>query len=263
MTNVLSGVRQHAHALLLALSFFTRIPVGHRVTYSNDAMHHAGKYFALVGWVLAGILSVWIWLLSSLLPASVLIFLVVLASVLLTGAFHEDGLADTADAFGGGQDKDHKLIIMKDSRLGTYGVCALVGALFGKWVLLTSLVEQQSLVLSLFVAYPLSRAFALSHVQDLPYATESSSGKIAKSMPFATPYSVSAMAFLFITGGLALLLLPLGTAVLILVTCILLRHFLKYKMLKHVQGFTGDTLGAAQQIQELTIYLMLLIGGVS
>ena len=138
-----------------------------------------------------------------------------------------------------------------------------MGALFGKWVLLTSLVEQQSLLLSLFVAYPLSRAFALSHVQDLPYATESSSGKIAKSMPFATPYSVSAMAFLFITGGLALLLLPLGTAVLILVTCILLRHFLKSKMQKHVEGFTGDTLGAAQQIQELTIYLMLLIGGVS
>ena len=69
------------------------------------------------------------------------------------------------------------------------------------------------------------------------------------------------MAFLFISGGLTLLLLPLGTAVLILVACVLLRLFLRHKIQQHVGGFTGDTLGAAQQLQELTIYLMLLIGG--
>lgn len=259
--NELPHTRSRIHNLLLAMSFFTRIPVGHRVTYSNDAMHRAGAYFGLVGWILAALASVLAWFLMPLLPATVTVFLVVVASVLLTGAFHEDGLADTADAFGGGQNKDHKLVIMKDSRLGTYGVCALIGALCGKWLLLTSLAEQGELFSALFLAYPLSRAFALSHVQDLPYATETSSGKMAKSMPFATPYSVSAMAFLFISGGLTLLLLPLGTAALILVACVLLRLFLRHKMHKHVGGFTGDTLGAAQQLQELTIYLMLLIGG--
>lgn len=249
------------HTLLLALSFFSRIPVGHRVTYSNDAMHQAGAYFGLVGWLLAGLVSALAWLLMPLLPATITVFLIVVASVLLTGAFHEDGLADTADAFGGGQSKEHKLVIMKDSRLGTYGVCALIGALCGKWLLLTALAEQGSLFSALFLAYPLSRAFALSHVQDLPYATENISGKIVKSMPFAIPYSVSAMAFLFITGGLTLLWLPPGTAILVLVACVLLRFFLRHKMEEHVGGFTGDTLGAAQQLQELTIYLMLLIGG--
>jgi adenosylcobinamide-GDP ribazoletransferase len=247
---------------VLALSFFSRLPVGQLVTYSHSRMHNAGRYFPLVGWLLAGILCLAYALFSTLFPVQISVFIIMVISVLLTGAFHEDGLADTADAFGGGQDPNHKLTIMKDSRLGTYGVCALIGALVGKWLLLTELTSTIEIYLPLLIAYPLSRAFALSHVQDLPYAvadvTHSEQQKPNKSMPFSTPYSQADLAFMFISGALMLLALTWLQTGLILASCCVLRLFLKQRMKKHIQGFTGDTLGGAQQLQELLIYVLLL-----
>ncbi len=255
MSHRISGFNRHTASFLLALSFFTRIPVGKYVAYSDEAMHDAGKYFALTGWLVALILYAFYSVLSLVFAPEISVFLMIALSLMLTGAFHEDGLADTADAFGGGRDRAHKLTIMKDSLLGTYGVCALTGALVGKWLLLSVLAAQDALLPALLTAVPLSRAFALSHVQHLPYATGDLSGKASKSMPFAVPYNTASMAFLFITGGLMLLFIPLAHSLLLLAACLLMRGVLKNRMQKHIQGFTGDTLGAAQQCQELLIYL--------
>ncbi|MBU2979619.1 adenosylcobinamide-GDP ribazoletransferase [Alteromonas sp. C1M14] len=243
---------------LLAISFFTRLPVGRWVTYSDHKMHRAGVLFPLVGWLLALILSVLYTSLATVFDPAISVFLTVVISVLLTGAFHEDGLADTADAFGGGLDRQHKLVIMKDSRLGTYGVCALTGALVGKWLLLTMLAQHDSVIVALCLAYPLSRALALSHIQHLPYASETSSGKASKSMPFSQPFTAAALLFMLLSGGLMLLALPWQLSVWVIMGGLLLRLLLKQRMHKHIQGFTGDTLGGAQQLQELLIYLLFI-----
>ncbi|MEG3766492.1 adenosylcobinamide-GDP ribazoletransferase [Alteromonas sp. 14N.309.X.WAT.G.H12] len=243
---------------LLAVSFFTRLPVGRFVTYTDERMHEAGSLFPWVGWLLALILCAAYSVLSSVFEPAIGVFIIMALSVLLTGAFHEDGLADTADAFGGGQDSQHKLVIMKDSRLGTYGVCALTGALVGKWLLLTLLAQQAYLVPALCLAYPLSRAMALSHIQDLPYAVDTTSGKASKSMPFSQPFNTATLVFMLASGALMLVILPWQLGLMIVIGSAALRLILKQRMHKHIQGFTGDTLGAAQQLQELLIYFLFI-----
>ena len=180
---------------------------------------------------------------------------VIITSVLLTGALHEDGLADSADAFGGGFDKGAKLSIMKDSRLGTYGVCALLAACTSKFWLLLELARAEQLTVALAIAYPLSRAMAFSHVQHLPYASLPGS---SKSSPLAKPLDDRGLWVLFGIGGIGLLVLHPLTLLAIVSTCLLARAQLKKWMFRHIQGFTGDTLGAAQQVQEILIYTVLV-----
>ncbi|WP_028292475.1 adenosylcobinamide-GDP ribazoletransferase [Oceanobacter kriegii] len=258
--------------ILLALGFMTRLPVPHQLNYSADAMHRALVFFPLAGWVLAALLSL-VWLVADgLFGSQVAVVVLVAASLLMTGALHEDGLADCFDGFYGGFETARKLEIMKDSRLGTYGTCALVLALLFKVVLLLQLAEQGLLILALIVAYPLSRALAITHAQDLEYV--SAPGK-SKSDPLAKPLSDAQLSGLLALGCsgvlVAALILCIATgdwrgavwvsalvAVFVLLACAVARGLLRHWMNKHIQGFTGDALGAAQQFQELLIYLVLL-----
>ncbi len=105
--------------LLLAVSFLTRIPVTLNFEISTTALNQASRYFALVGVLLAGILSLGYLVFSYFFHASIAVALVMALGLILTGAFHEDGLADVWDGFGGGWKVEDKLTIMKDSRLGT------------------------------------------------------------------------------------------------------------------------------------------------
>ena len=147
---------------------------------------------------------------------------------------------------------------MKDSRIGTYGTCALVMALVSKFVLLSALAEQNLLVVSLLVAYPLSRAMSISLVQDMPYLSNQVPNKGSKSEPAAIPFSPKIMSLVFITGALACVLLPFWTAVYVFISCLILRYWLRFWMTKHINGYTGDCLGTAQQLQELLIYMIIL-----
>ena len=176
----------------------------------------------------------------------------------MTGALHEDGLADTFDGFFGGFTQERKLAIMKDSRNGTYGTCALVMALLSKFVLLNALAEQDLLVVSLLLAYPLSRAMAISLVQDMPHLSNQVPGRGSKSEPAAKPFSPKVMCLVLITGALACVLLPFWTVVYVLIGCSILRYWLRFWMTKHINGYTGDCLGTAQQLQELLIYMIIL-----
>ena len=106
---------------LVALSFFTRIKVASFENFEQRWLNQASRYYGLVG-LLIGVLSAIVFVtIAQILPLSVAIILAMITSIIITGGFHEDGLADTWDGFGGGWSIENKLAIMKDSRLGTYG----------------------------------------------------------------------------------------------------------------------------------------------
>lgn len=251
---------------LLAASFFTRLPVTRYTQYSPSKMCRASQYFPLVGWLIACILVIEFYLLQPLLGLLPSLCLLLISSILLTGALHEDGLADICDGIWGGYNRERKLTIMKDSRIGTYGTCALVLALLTKFVLWWQLAEQQQLILALCIAYPLSRAMAISLVQDMAYVSnqipDSNHAKHkftgSKSEPLAKAMSDKTLFFVLATGAAATLVLPLSTIFYLALSCVTLRYALKYWLNKHIDGYTGDALGCAQQLQELLIYSVLI-----
>ena len=250
--------RYHLNLFLLALSFFSRLPMTKSLEYSPSKMRRARRYFPLVGWLLAVILIAVYGITQPLVGIPLALCLLMIVSLLMTGALHEDGLADTFDGFFGGYTQERKLTIMKDSRIGTYGTCALVMALLSKFLLLSALAEQGVLVMSLLVAYPLSRAMSISLVQDMQYVSSHVSNSGSKSAPFATPFNPKVLSFVLITGAAACILLPVLTVIYLLVSCLILRYWLRFWMTKHINGYTGDCLGTAQQLQELLIYSVIL-----
>lgn len=251
-------LKYHLNLFLLALSFFSRLPMAKNIQYSPSKMRRASRYFPLVGWLLAAILAVVYSITVPLIGTAPSICLLIILSLLMTGALHEDGLADTCDGVWGGHTKERKLAIMKDSRIGTYGTCALVMALLTKFVLLSALAEQNMLILSLFIAYPLSRAMAISLVQDMQYVSNQIPSSGSKSEPLAKPLRTPTLLFVLISGAAACVFLPFSTAIYLLLACLLFRYWLRFWLIKHIDGYTGDGLGTAQQLQELLIYLILL-----
>ena len=136
-----SMLREQWHLFLLALSFFTRIPVNIKANVDAEMLNKASRYFALVGVFIGGCSAFTFYLSATLLPVEIALLISMFCSVLLTGAFHEDGWADVWDGFGGGWTVENKLNIMKDSRLGTYGAAALFFILMIKYQVLLALVE--------------------------------------------------------------------------------------------------------------------------
>ncbi|EWH11337.1 cobalamin (5`-phosphate) synthase [Catenovulum agarivorans DS-2] len=235
---------------LLALSFFTRLPVTSWVEYSQQNLNKSNRYFCLVGWFIGGILAVCFVGLSQIFPTDVAVWCLLVISLLLTGVFHEDGLADMADGFGGGFSKADKLRIMKDSRLGTYGSSALMLALFAKLMLWQHLNEL--LVWLIPITYALSRATAAQLLTLVPYVSEQQS----KSKPLAE--NQTSREQLINLACVLPVCLILTWQLLIALSVSILLFLLVYRvfLIKQIGGFTGDTLGGAQQISEILIYLV-------
>ncbi len=253
-------MRKSAHYQLelffLALGFFSRLPIPQNTPYSEERMNQAGRYFGLVGVVLGSICALILTGLTLVLPANIAVFLMMVFSLLLTGAFHEDGLTDMADGIGGGMTLERRLTIMKDSRIGTYGAATLIMALLGKFLLLNELASSTMIISMLVVAYTLSRSVAATLIYDMPYVSDLDS---SKSKPLANRQSSLDLSVLIATAVLATLLLPLGLAVSLLLTAVAFRMVFKSWLLKRLGGFTGDCLGAAQQLVELISYVIMLI----
>ena len=130
-------MRYQLKLFFTALMFLTRIPVPRSIDHNSDMLQKSARYFSWVGMVVGGIAAIVWYACIHVLSPSLSIAFSMLASILATGAFHEDGFADCCDAFGGGWTKEKILTIMKDSRLGTYGVTGLIGILGFKFLLLT------------------------------------------------------------------------------------------------------------------------------
>lgn len=258
--SIASGTRH----FLLAVQFFTRIPVTGRlarwVGYSPAMLQASAAYFPAVGalvgavgaLVFGGALAVW--------PAPVAAVLCTLATVLLTGAFHEDGLADVADGLGGSAQRERALEIMKDSRIGAFGAIALVLALGLKFTLLAALAAQGvgAACAAVVAAHALSRLAPLGVMRAMPYV----GGEGGKAKPMAEALSLSALAIALSwslpAAALLLGVQGVGAGIAALLAAAAATALMGWQFRRRLGGFTGDCLGATQQVAELAIYLALV-----
>ena len=251
----MNACRREAFAFLGAIRFFTRIPITDRVPHSAEGLNHSARYFPAVG-ILIGSISALAFALTGLFfPETVSIVIAMATSIYLTGAFHEDGLSDMTDGLGGGWEKMRILEIMKDSRVGSYGVVALTMALLSKFVLLSAF--NATWIPALLIAgHTFSRYCSVLVMAGMHYVREDA---LSKSKPLATKLSRNALLVASAFGILPLLLVPLQASLLGIVAALLATIWLGRKLQKWLGGYTGDCLGAAQQISELAFYLGALV----
>jgi adenosylcobinamide-GDP ribazoletransferase len=258
-------MKRQALLFAVAVQFLTRLPVPDLEGFQTSWLSESTRYFPLVG-ALAGAIGVAVWWLSSMVfPAPVAIGLMMVASLLLTGAFHEDGFADACDGFGGGRTRDAVLATMKDSRVGAYGAIGVAMILGLKWSVLISL-PRAAFPIIVIGSHVVSRWYAISLIWRLPYVREDAQ---AKSRPLAN--SLRGMDWL-LSGALgAAILLPamllvdplnrsqLALALFAALTVSGAIAFLAASYFKHrIGGYTGDCLGATQQLAEVGFLLAAL-----
>ena len=235
---------------LVALSFFTRLPV-QVADFEEADLNHAVKYFPLVG-ILVGLIAVAVYGLAILVwPLQLAVLASMAATIWLTGAFHEDGLADAADGLGGGWEKQQVLTIMQDSRLGSFGAIVLILVLLAKFEALSH--SSAPLLPGIMLAgHALSRLAAVLVIYTQSYVRTN-----GKSKPLATELSRHELllAGLF---GLAPLVLLGYKSLLATLLVVLVWFWFGSKLKKRLGGYTGDCLGAMQQFTELAFYLGLL-----
>lgn len=254
---MIGAAKVQLNLFYLALSFFTRLPVPKSMQYSEALLNQANRYFSLVGLVIGLLLVLSYSLFSAFLPLTSAILLTMTISLLLTGAFHEDGLADMADGIGGAFTVKKRLTIMKDSRIGTYGAVTLLMALVLKFTLLVELAKQDGnhLLLAIVLGAGLSRAVAGSLISAMPYVSDSEQ---SKSKPLAQAQSSTELLTLLVIGATPLIFYSGSAIFFILIVLITFRWIFKKWLMAKIGGFTGDCLGAAQQIAELLIYITLV-----
>lgn len=247
---------------LAALMFYTRIPVNID-DYHPDLLAKSRAFFPLIGLLIGGLAALVLLILADFMPASIAVVLSMVCTILLTGAFHEDGLADSFDALGGGWKKQQVLTIMKDSRLGSYGAIALILILLLKFQSLLWLLNQDALLAttSLIGAHIFSRYCASLVVDFLPYVQDTDQSKIK---PIANQKLSSGAQFgCLVFVALAILILGFNQLSLFLTACFVAAFttvvFAHY-CFKRIGGYTGDILGACQQLSEVAFYLILVVG---
>lgn len=246
-----------------AVMFLTRIPVPRWVGHDPAWLARSTAYFPLVGVAVGLAGGLVVWLASSVYPPAVAAALSTAATVWLTGAFHEDALADSCDGFGGGWDRDQVLAIMKDSRVGSYGAVGLALALITKVAAVASIAgaDGRFALRALVAAHVLGRWSSLPLIWGLPYVRE---GEGAKGRPFAASVTGPRLAAgsLITVAAVALALdvavRPAAVAAALLaaalVTALAARYFRR-----RIGGMTGDCLGACNQMVELATYLLLAL----
>ncbi|MBC8085032.1 MAG: adenosylcobinamide-GDP ribazoletransferase [Hymenobacter sp.] len=249
-------MRRQLELFFTALMFYTRIPCPKWIGHTEGLLNKATIYLPVMGWIVGGAAGLAYWLFRFLLPADLALLLSMVVGILVTGAFHEDGFADVCDGFGGGWTKLKILAIMKDSRLGTYGVTGLVLMLALKFSALRTLGGPGTVGPALLVAHALSRATALTFIYSHEYARENED---SKAKPVAKKISSTELGTGLLLGLLPLLLYAvwLGRPALLLVLPLLglVKWYLARYFQKWIGGYTGDCLGAAQQVAEVVVYL--------
>lgn len=253
--------------------FLTRIPVGKGFPHDEQMLAQTPKYFPIVG-LIVGLVHLGVWFAAYALwnNAGIATLFAMLGSIWATGAFHEDGFADVCDGFGGGWTKEQIITIMKDSRLGTFGTVGLVGMLATKFLALNQIPQDFStclllentflgrfglMIATVLAGHGLSRLMPVLIIQTGQYAVDNTG---SKTKPLAsTAISTDGFAFACVTGLLVLVvcfpwycwlaLLPMLAAI-----WMLYRFFFKW-----IQGYTGDCLGAIQQVSEVIFYLSIAI----
>jgi len=264
-------MKKELRIFLTALMFLTRIRVPKYVDHSPEYLQKAPKYFPLVGLVVGAVAAVVYLLANRWISEDIGILASMIASILVTGAFHEDGFADCCDGFAGGWTREKILLIMKDSRLGTFGVIGLLAILSAKFLLLRELPQYGTdldhptsnifynyrfFITVLLAAHSLSRFMPVLLIQFSVYVSDPETSKSKpitdkklSAVDLALAFIFALIPFIFLPWYYMLAILP------VLYTSYELSRYFK----KWIGGYTGDCLGAVQQMSEIVFYLSALL----
>ena len=242
-----------------AFIFYSRIRLPS--SWFSPKTSHCSRYFSLVGWLVGGV-SVGVWLLAQMIISDssdklsevtmpIAVLLGMIAAVLITGALHEDGFADTCDGRGGGCSTEERLRIMKDSRIGTYGALGLVFLLLLKFFALLQ-IETSILPWVWFAGNTLSRFVSISELRFIAYVQDAAKSKSEPMIEFSGVDLIVNAVF-----GL-LPLLFIGNQVWVALPAVaIVWWFLLMYFKRKLGGVTGDCLGTTQQLSEVVFYLCM------
>ena len=239
--------------LLAAFIFFTRLPFWRLKEVPSECFKHVVPYWPWVGWLTGGLMAMVLGLGSQVMPVSLAWILAIVTRLLVTGALHEDGLADFFDGFGGGTTRERTLTIMKDSHIGTYGVIGLI-------VYFLLMLELRHLPVPVLCTLVVcgdcwGKLCASQLINFLPYARKEEE---SKAKVIYNRMSGKELFFCIAGGVLPLLLLPSSLWVALIAPCLVLA-FLIRMMKRRLQGYTGDCCGATFLMCEMAFYLSALI----
>ena len=247
---------------LSAVMFYTRIPVPRYTQHSQRILNKSRKYFSLIG-VIIGSFGVLTFSLAALFFTNgISLAISMIATILLTGAFHEDGFADTCDGLGGGWSKEQVLTIMKDSRVGTYATVGLISILGLKFLLLLDISSNANIAvfaLTYICGHSFSRQLSSSVIERYEYVQDIDTSKVKPIT--AKHLSVRDQQISMLITALPLLLLATQYFIATVAACLAaaLAAFLFMRYCKQrIGGYTGDILGATQQLSEVMFYLIAL-----
>jgi adenosylcobinamide-GDP ribazoletransferase len=247
--------------LKISILFCTRLPLVHSEPIEGRDLARASWALPVAGALIGALAALVYWIahLAGLpsLPAAALALAATLAA---TGCLHEDGLADTTDGFGGGKSRERKLEIMRDSRIGTFGTCALMLSLMLRWSALASLADPLPVTMALIAAHASARATLPAFMRLVPQARGDGLSAAAGQPPLESAAAAAALGLIALGFGLgplpaivALLLLSSGAGV------------MAWLSVRQIGGQTGDVLGALEQVGEalvmLTAAALIRIGG--
>ncbi len=243
-------------AFALAVQFLTRVPIDPGQDYSERRFAASVRYLALVGSLIGASCAAVFWFLLFWFPVPVALLLALAAGLAVTGAFHEDGLADTFDGIGASAgDRERALEIMRDSRLGTYGTAALIMALALKYAALLTL-PPITIGTALIAGHGLSRLSSVIAMQTGSYVREAGTGTPLAGRLGAVGWCVTGLVGLLLVAGLAVSATP-ATALSGLAGLGIGHMAMRLYYERRLKGYTGDTLGAVQQASEAGLYLGL------
>ena len=249
-------MRNEFKTFALAVHFLTRVPTPFDIGYTPERLRDANRYYPLVGAIIGSVAAFAFFITDLALPTLIAALVATAATALLTGAFHEDGLADTFDGISGGYDRARSLEIMHDSRIGTFGALALILVISLKVASLTAISDTTAIVTALIAAHIISRTSTVIVKATSIYARENGIAG-PQDLPLRPINATIAIITALITiAAIALILSPI--AALLTVAGATIGHILiRIYFQPRLKGHTGDTLGATQQVTELGIYIAL------
>ena len=238
-----------------ALIFFTRLPFWRIHQPPQSSYKTVVEYWPLTGWITGGAMAATLYFGSMVLPHAVAVIAAIAVRLLITGALHEDGLADFLDGFGGGGNRERILAIMKDSHIGTYGVLGLIIYMLLLGTALYSMPVPVA-ALTILAADPFAKMVTSQLVSILPYARREEE---AKNKTVYRKPTLAAGLLMSVQGLLPMILMIWLTGISwYLVVClpVVVMYFLYMLILRKINGYTGDCCGAVCLLVELSVYLI-------
>jgi adenosylcobinamide-GDP ribazoletransferase len=248
-------LKRELHIFLTAVMFYTRIPCPAWVDHSPAYITLCTRYFPLIGILVGAVYAISMASLSLIFSPLTSILIALGISILLTGSFHEDGLADTCDGFGGGWTRDRILTIMKDSRLGSYGAIGLILVLSIKVSITFDLLSSQPIsiwMITIITSHTISRMMSIILIYTQSYAKPIESSPDTKPVAVGLKTKDFIIALFFTTVVLMVYAYVSHPSMLLtLLPLLSMTIYLRYYFQKWITGHTGDCLGATQQINEI------------